>query len=1029
MKFKFLFIVGFLFFAMAGDLFSHPADPNFSLARYALYASESLIFENQARLDIEMPSAGLVGTNGLLDMSILWYGIDIHFYDSVKVGGQIKTTNDSFEKYIFDSPIIATAGITSEADIILPKPTISNASFTPPVTNSADWSNVWPADSININSNNITTTGDMTLPTGIYGKIIVDDFDTLFLSAGVYEMKELVLNLGAVVMIDKSEIEFTRIFIRDNLDFSELGGKQKILTKLDGDYGKVLIYTTAANIKTPLSASPDFSITLEASLVAPRALITFRNSPIFRGQLLAKKIVLKGDFNAASGSFEPFVTSHISLVNTLVREDTLVANGDDDNVPLTDRSWTKQFEVILGSKLDALTTLDYTITPVTAEAGKDYSTSDGIYTGQLSFSGGMDGNLNAFIPINIIDDSKDEVNETFIIKLHNAIPAGKITFPVGDFSEHTITIIDDDPTNQSPTDISLSNSVIPEESGVGYSVGTLSTTSNASDNFNVSTYSIIGEDQGFQIVGSDLQTAKNFDFETVADRGPFTIKIKSTDNGLPGLSIEKDFTISIDTLNDNAPTQNDTAVTIIFEKATIIEIPTPSDIDYPVSLVSLDSTIVLDPTLGVFGVTIINDTSKGTLTYLGENKYSYYPKWETLAETDEFTYQFLDSTNYDAVNVHRVPVKVILNLDQDSKINPAVISTGYFDTDELKDGIVDRVVVEFHRAIVVETTQFSLTWADSTQIITPIPTTNENSTKLIFDGIYTDSLAKVKTGGVMSLKIIHSLILGSDTASTTIDDRTAPVIVSATMDKENINDTTLTITFSEDLAPVDGLVNYPYSFFDKSHDNTEFTMDLEFQDAPTTNSVKYLASNISIPYVVTGDSIAVEFGNYIFDTNNNVQNLTTKTLLDASFNYRLGINLLVYPQPLVLDKDDNNVIRTKNIDTRMYEFYNLESIGIAKDAGVAFIIEATSPLSIDDAHRGKAHVLDNVGNVVSEELPFQFVVKQNGNLAGVAIWDAKNRKGRIVGRGAYLVAVEAFLIFGDNDKRTKQIVKTVGVRY
>jgi hypothetical protein len=219
--------------------------------------------------------------------------------------------------------------------------------------------------------------------------------------------------------------------------------------------------------------------------------------------------------------------------------------------------------------------------------------------------------------------------------------------------------------NLPPIGTSISNKKIAEESGDSYTVGTLTTTSNVNDDFTSHTYSIIGESHGFKISGSELQTAKNFDFETVADRGPFKVKIRSTDNGTPALSDDSDFAISIDTLNDNSPTQIDTTVTIVFGKATVIKIPTPTDIDFPSSTVALDSTV---STGGVLGVTVL--AQFGVVEYWGEGSYSYTPNMATLETVDEFTYQLLDSTNYDAVNVWRVTAKIKLDIDQSSKDNP-----------------------------------------------------------------------------------------------------------------------------------------------------------------------------------------------------------------------------------------------------------------------------------------------------------------------------------------------------------------------
>ncbi|HSV85891.1 MAG TPA: cadherin domain-containing protein [Levilinea sp.] len=109
----------------------------------------------------------------------------------------------------------------------------------------------------------------------------------------------------------------------------------------------------------------------------------------------------------------------------------------------------------------------------------------------------------------------------------------------------TITIT---PFNQPPTDISLSNSSVPENQPVDATVGSLSTTDlNPDDTF---TYTLVeGEGSAgnpfFTINASTLRTAALFDFES---RNSYTIRVRSSDS--EGLFTEKAFTILVANANE-----------------------------------------------------------------------------------------------------------------------------------------------------------------------------------------------------------------------------------------------------------------------------------------------------------------------------------------------------------------------------------------------------------------------------------------------------------------------------------------------
>ena len=114
--------------------------------------------------------------------------------------------------------------------------------------------------------------------------------------------------------------------------------------------------------------------------------------------------------------------------------------------------------------------------------------------------------------------------------------AGGLTFD----KQFTVTITN---VNETPTNISLSNSSVAENLASGASVGSFSTTD--PDSGNTFTYSLVtgtgaGDNSSFTIDGSTLKTAATFNFEV---RNSYSIRVRSTDQG--GLLTEKVFTISV----------------------------------------------------------------------------------------------------------------------------------------------------------------------------------------------------------------------------------------------------------------------------------------------------------------------------------------------------------------------------------------------------------------------------------------------------------------------------------------------------
>ena len=109
----------------------------------------------------------------------------------------------------------------------------------------------------------------------------------------------------------------------------------------------------------------------------------------------------------------------------------------------------------------------------------------------------------------------------------------------------TITVTN---VNETPTDISLSNSSVSENQPSGTTVGTFSTTD--PDAGNTFTYSLVSgtgstDNSSFAISSNTLRTAAVFDYET---KNSYSIRVRTTDQG--SLFYEEVFTITVTDTNE-----------------------------------------------------------------------------------------------------------------------------------------------------------------------------------------------------------------------------------------------------------------------------------------------------------------------------------------------------------------------------------------------------------------------------------------------------------------------------------------------
>lgn len=133
----------------------------------------------------------------------------------------------------------------------------------------------------------------------------------------------------------------------------------------------------------------------------------------------------------------------------------------------------------------------------------------------------------------------------------------------GLFTEKAFVITVSD-ANESPTDLSLSSSLIPENAGANATVGAFSSTDpDAGDTFTYSLAAGTGDtdNAAFAITGDSLSAVGSFDYETKAS---YTVRVRSTDS--TGLFTEKVFVINVTNVNED-PTDIGLTSSLVAENA------------------------------------------------------------------------------------------------------------------------------------------------------------------------------------------------------------------------------------------------------------------------------------------------------------------------------------------------------------------------------------------------------------------------------------------------------------------------------
>nr|NCQ97703.1 VWA domain-containing protein [Microcystis aeruginosa W11-03]NCR96178.1 VWA domain-containing protein [Microcystis aeruginosa W11-06] len=203
-----------------------------------------------------------------------------------------------------------------------------------------------------------------------------------------------------------------------------------------------------------------------------------------------------------------------------------------------------------GATTDALT-VNYTVGG-TATFNTDYTQTGAASftstTGTVTFAA---GSSTATVTVDPTTDTTVEPDETVTLTL-----ASGTGYAIGT-TEAVVGIITDTnnetPSNQAPTDLTLSATTVNENVPVNTVIGTFSTTDPDTDNS--FTYSLVTgtgdtDNSAFSIVGNQLQINNSPDFET---KNSYSIRVKTTDQG--GLEFEKVLTITVNDVNETPSNQ------------------------------------------------------------------------------------------------------------------------------------------------------------------------------------------------------------------------------------------------------------------------------------------------------------------------------------------------------------------------------------------------------------------------------------------------------------------------------------------
>ncbi|KMQ52759.1 hypothetical protein CHISP_0528 [Chitinispirillum alkaliphilum] len=229
------------------------------------------------------------------------------------------------------------------------------------------------------------------------------------------------------------------------------------------------------------------------------------------------------------------------------------------------------------------------------------------------------------------------------------------------------------------------------------------------------------------------------------------------------------------------------------------------------------------------------------------------------------------------------------------------------------------------------------------------------------------------------------------------EDRIAPVITEAVfIDTESEGDEipdTLIVTFSEEVStPLD---SYPFVFTDKNGDT--YTMELKLYETRGKNEYVFIVEDIQgRDFPGKGDLVSIDPHANLGDNHGNVQD---------SANRETPVTIRHSEQKFRIITSQNPF----NINEPEIPGSTRSRFGIRESNGLVLIVEPLSRASISSGFKSEFVLYDKVGNIVTTTKG-----KRGSDNVVYFVWDGKNRNGRLVGTGTYMLIVSIEDPFGNN---------------
>jgi len=389
------------------------------LLQHAIYGKSAII-----TVDIcSTPQSGIVGTPGVLKS-----GNTMNMQTEVRFG----TGDGGWKKFKVLSDSVFFQSVNSNAFNVVSGDTVRTTNVYPVQPVMPTYSETY--------TGTIDATGDgLTFTPGQYNMLSTNNGDEMYLEAGIYHFKSVLLESDSKVIIkpDANGNYATKIYVEGSFQM-----KNQSYLQPDSIRGNGKIALIATGYHTQFSViSPSY---ITATVIAPDIKVVFNSGSIIVGQLFADTVSLNKFDGGVGLDYVP-----LNQVNIIPETKSFLESDGDTSLTVN----------LADPVPDSNGTISWSLVDGTATMGVDILNSHP-FSGILTYLQG-DTVATSNIPLEIFDDNIYEGDETIILKLYN--PSSNIVLSA-DTLFIPITIIDNDPQNSHPPVI-LSDTIFCLEGG------------------------------------------------------------------------------------------------------------------------------------------------------------------------------------------------------------------------------------------------------------------------------------------------------------------------------------------------------------------------------------------------------------------------------------------------------------------------------------------------------------------------------------------------------------------------------------